>query len=247
MFRTTIKCFAIVAAVLAVSALGTPQADAHLFGCCHPVLSVCCDPCCCTPVCCAPVCCAPICCDPCCGWGHWGCGWRHHCGLGCGGAFACCPVIGCCDTCCGPALRGGCGCEGGAAPAAAPTPAPAVNQPTPAPALPGPAAPAATPPKPTTGITRPDAGTLTIWVPEGAKVYVNGQLTRSTGNFRQFVSYGLKPGYNYNYVVRAELVRDGSPIEETHTVILTAGSREGLAFNFDKAKAKAGMGLASTW
>jgi uncharacterized protein (TIGR03000 family) len=132
----------------------------------------------------------------------------------------------------------------------APSSAPVINQPTPAaPAMPTPAAPPtpAIPPKPTTGVSRADAGTLTIWVPDGAKVYVNGQLTKSMGNFRQFISYGLKPGYNYNYVVRAELVRDNRVVEESHTVTLTAGGRESLAFNFDKAKVKAGMGLASIW
>ena len=103
----------------------------------------------------------------------------------------------------------------------------------------------AVPPKPTTGVSRADAGTLSIWVPEDAKVYVNGQLTKSTGNQRQFISYGLKAGFNYNYEVRAELVRDGKLIEQSHIVALTAGSRELLAFNFDKAKAS--DGLASTW
>jgi uncharacterized protein (TIGR03000 family) len=151
----------------------------------------------------------------------------------------------CCDTCCGAVVSGGCGCDGGVVPGSAPV----ISQPTPAaPAMPGPAPAApAIPPKPTTGILRADAGTLTIWVPEGAKVFVNGQLTKSTGNFRQFISYGLKLGYNYNFVVRAELVRDGNVVEESRTVTLTAGSREGLAFNFDKAKVKSGMGLASIW
>jgi uncharacterized protein (TIGR03000 family) len=142
-------------------------------------------------------------------------------------------------------ISGGCGCDGGVVPG----PAPMMNQPTPAaPVMPGPAPAApAIPPKPTTGISRTDAGTLTIWVPEGAKVYVNGQLTKSTGNYRQFISYGLKPGFNYNYEVRAELVLDGRVVEQSRSITLTAGSREGLAFNFDKAKAKAGMGLASIW
>jgi uncharacterized protein (TIGR03000 family) len=114
----------------------------------------------------------------------------------------------------------------------------------PAPAAPGGTAPSL-PPKPTTGTARADAGTLTIWVPEDAKVYVNGQLTTSTGARRQYVSYGLQAGLNYNYDVRAEVVRDGKVIEETRSVTLTAGGREGLAFSFDKAKAS--MGLASIW
>ena len=49
---------------------------------------------------------------------------------------------------------------------------------------------------------------LTVWVPEEAKVTINGRLTKSTGSRRQFVSYGLKPGLSYKYEVKAEIVRE---------------------------------------
>ena len=53
---------------------------------------------------------------------------------------------------------------------------------------------------------------------------VNGLATKSTGSRRQFVSFGLKPGLSYKYVVKAEVIRDGKTVEETKTVsVLTAG------------------------
>jgi uncharacterized protein (TIGR03000 family) len=46
---------------------------------------------------------------------------------------------------------------------------------------------------------------LTVWVPYDAKVTINGMPTKSTGSRRQFVSYGLKPGYTYTYDVTASI------------------------------------------
>ncbi len=81
--------------------------------------------------------------------------------------------------------------------------------------------------------TRATSGLLTIWVPAGAKVTINGIETKSMGSRRQYVSYGLKPGFTYKYVVRAQIVRNGKLAEETKTVHLTAGAREGVAFGFN--------------
>ena len=53
-----------------------------------------------------------------------------------------------------------------------------------------------------------DRGLLTIWVPYDAKVTINGIKTKSTGSRRQFVSYGLKPGYNYTYEITAEIAQE---------------------------------------
>ena len=65
------------------------------------------------------------------------------------------------------------------------------------------------PPPKTSAISAEESGVLTVWVPYDAKVTVNGLETKSTGSRRQFVSYGLKPGFSYKYVVRAEVVRNG--------------------------------------
>ena len=83
------------------------------------------------------------------------------------------------------------------------------------------------------GPTRENSGLLTVWVPYEAKVTINGLMTESKGSQRRYVSYGLKPGYDYKYEVRAEVVRDGKRIESVREVILTAGGRESVAFGFN--------------
>ncbi len=82
--------------------------------------------------------------------------------------------------------------------------------------------------------TPADSGLLTVVVPFDAKVYINGLETKSTGSRRQFVSYGLKPGYSYRYDIRVELVRDGKLEVATMTKVLKAGSREFATFPFQK-------------
>ena len=78
-----------------------------------------------------------------------------------------------------------------------------------------------------------NSGMLTVWVPYDAKVTVNGLETRSTGSRRQFVSFGLKPGFSYKYVVKAQVVRNGQIQEDTRTVTLTAGQITAVAFGFN--------------
>ena len=85
----------------------------------------------------------------------------------------------------------------------------------------------------TSGTSADESGVLTVWVPYDAKVTVNGLETRSSGSRRQFISYGLKPGLGYKYVVRAEVVRNGQVQEDTRTVMLTAGQVTAVAFGFN--------------
>lgn len=114
---------------------------------------------------------------------------------------------------------------------AMPGPGPTAPAPLePAPTMPGPVP--AMPPK-TTGISADDSGVLTVWVPFDAKVTVNGLETRSIGSRRQFVSYGLKPGLSYRYVVRAQVERDGQTLVESQPVVLTAGQVNAVAFGFN--------------
>ena len=86
---------------------------------------------------------------------------------------------------------------------------------------------------------------LTIWVPEDAKVFVNGYETKSTGAQRRYVSYGLKDGLTYKYEVRAVLVRDGKTQEEVRNVYLTSGAREGIAIKFNAGNRE--KDLAVVW
>jgi uncharacterized protein (TIGR03000 family) len=81
--------------------------------------------------------------------------------------------------------------------------------------------------------TPENSGLLTMWVPYDAKVIINGMTTRTTGSKRQFVSYGLQPGFTYTYEIKAQIERNGRIVEEIRTVELTAGKREALAFGFN--------------
>jgi uncharacterized protein (TIGR03000 family) len=103
-----------------------------------------------------------------------------------------------------------------------PPPPPGPTETTPAPA-----------PTKTSSQSAENSGVLTVWVPYDAKVTVNGRETKSTGSRRQFISYGLKPGLSYKYVVKAEVVRDGQIVEDTRTVALTAGQITAVAFGFN--------------
>ena len=93
---------------------------------------------------------------------------------------------------------------------------------------------------------RENSGLLTIWVPDGAKVFVNGYETKSTGSQRRYVSHGLNPGFSYKFEVRAQVLRDGELLEETRVVHLAAGAREGVAFSFSPAS-KSEKDLAIAW
>jgi uncharacterized protein (TIGR03000 family) len=131
----------------------------------------------------------------------------------------------------------------------APAPTPASRPaPSPTPTLAPPpqydpsSAPAITEPK-TSAKSPETSGTLTVVVPNDAKVTVNGRETQSLGSHRQFVSYGLKPGFSYKYVVHAEVVRNGIVQEDNRTVILTAGQSTALAFGFN-TNAADGLAMA---
>jgi uncharacterized protein (TIGR03000 family) len=98
---------------------------------------------------------------------------------------------------------------------------------------PGPS-PAPTPALPkTSGLSAENSGSITVWVPYDAKVTVNGMETRSTGSRRQYVSFGLQPGLSYKYVIRARVIQDGKPVEETQTITVTAGQAQSIAFGFN--------------
>ena len=77
---------------------------------------------------------------------------------------------------------------------------------------------------------------LSVTVPEDAKVFVNGRLTRTPGTNRTYVSRGLTPGVDYTYEVRVEYTRDGQKLSDTKTVNLRAGAQEQVAFDFDASQ-----------
>jgi len=129
-----------------------------------------------------------------------------------------------------------------AQPNSAPTPAKKPVIGAPSPSEPTPAVPEPTLQKSSKNSSE-TSGTVAVWVPGDAKVTINGRETQSTGSRRQFVSHGLKLGYSYKYVIRAEVVRDGQVVVDTRTVVLTAGQTTSVAFGFN-ANTTAGLAMA---
>ena len=71
---------------------------------------------------------------------------------------------------------------------------------------------------------------LTISVPSDARVYINGKLTQSVGEERNYVSPGLTKGWPFKYVVRVEVVRNNQLLEETQTIFSTGGEHKWMVF-----------------
>lgn len=72
---------------------------------------------------------------------------------------------------------------------------------------------------------------LTVDVPSGAKVLVNGNTTKSSGAVRHFVSRDLDPKESYRFEVQASYEVDGKEVTQTKTVIARAGSKESVVFD----------------
>lgn len=218
--------------------------------CCAPVVEPCCAPVAAAPVVAAPVVSTPVaavadCCGPVVSYGYpasYYLGWRpgpirrllfgryRWYATGYWGGYYYTP------DCCDPVYDAA---PIESAPAAAPAPTPAPVAPTPAPA---PAAETSSILSPSgiyhqTSYTMPEAthensGIVSISVPEDAVVYVNDVRTNATGTNRSFVSFGLKSGNEYDYVIRAEVTRNGQTYVETKVVTLKAGQKDAVAFSF---------------
>jgi len=164
-------------------------------------------------------------CTTCGGWGGHGFG-CHGCygGFGChgcyGGGWGCYGGWGC-DGCFGGygchASCGGCygGCYGYIVAEGSPY--------HPTPTMPGvPAAPAAPAGKDGASKTS-DRATLTVELPERAKLFVDDQPMKSTSAKRTFVTPPLEGGRTYYYELRAEVERDGQTMTVTRRVLVRPG------------------------
>ena len=87
----------------------------------------------------------------------------------------------------------------------------------------------------TTSVVPADSALLSVEVPAGATIYVNGTKTSATGTVRQYVSRGLAAGKRYEFTVRMTVDRDGQTSEQTKVVSLAAGGRSSLSFTADSA------------
>jgi uncharacterized protein (TIGR03000 family) len=69
-----------------------------------------------------------------------------------------------------------------------------------------------------------------IEVPEDAKLYIDGQLMKSTSARRVFATPTLTPGSTYYYDIKAVVVRDGKSIADTQRVHLRPGQTVQASF-----------------
>jgi uncharacterized protein (TIGR03000 family) len=74
--------------------------------------------------------------------------------------------------------------------------------------------------------------TLVVHLPADAKLTLNGHLTMSTSNTRRFITLPLEAGREYQYVVRAEIVRTGAPSVVERTVVVRAGEESRVSLDF---------------
>ena len=97
--------------------------------------------------------------------------------------------------------------------AAKPTPLPLNGQPT-ASVKP------LTVPMPTTATER---AKITVKLPAGATLFVDGKKNDRTELVREFNTPPLSPGQDYAYIMKAEMVRGGQPESQTMKVTFRAG------------------------
>jgi uncharacterized protein (TIGR03000 family) len=65
-----------------------------------------------------------------------------------------------------------------------------------------------------------------VWLPSAdAELWVEGQKTKRTGTYRQFVSPPLAPGKKYAYDFRARWLEGGREVTQTRTVYFRAGDQ----------------------
>ncbi len=88
--------------------------------------------------------------------------------------------------------------------------------------------------------------TIIVTLPDGALLTFDGAATVSVGPRRVFTSPALKPGENFQYVVKATLVRDGKTETASKKITIRAGEETDLDLPLAKFSAAAGNGEGLT-
>jgi uncharacterized protein (TIGR03000 family) len=83
---------------------------------------------------------------------------------------------------------------------------------------------------------QPNEVHLSVKLPSEAKVFVNGNLTTSTGDLRHFVSRDLRENEAYRFEVKAVMTNsDGTELVQNKTVVINSGNGEELTFDMLKS------------
>ncbi|HZY85947.1 MAG TPA: TIGR03000 domain-containing protein [Gemmataceae bacterium] len=85
-------------------------------------------------------------------------------------------------------------------------------------------------------IQGPTPARLLVRLPADARLFIDGEPTRSPGDARRFVSPPLAPGRRYVYVLRAEVVRDGRKHTQTHEITVRAGGESEVTLTVPAAQ-----------
>jgi len=86
-------------------------------------------------------------------------------------------------------------------------------------------APKATPPVATPRLTAnvPERARITVKLPAGATLYVDGRKSDRAGLVREFTTPPLTPGQEFAYQMKAEVMRNGQPESQSTKVTFRAG------------------------
>src|SRR5262245_2392450 len=151
-------------------------------------------------------------------------GWGGGCHGGGGGACH----GGCRGGCCGGGCYGG-GCYGGGVIYGAPVVMPPGGTPD---KVPAPDKKDGDKKPPEQGrLISPAPATVIVSLPADATLTVDNYATRSTSATRTFVSPALQPGKDFNYTLKAEIVRDGQTLTAMQTVKVRAGEETRVSFD----------------
>jgi uncharacterized protein (TIGR03000 family) len=77
----------------------------------------------------------------------------------------------------------------------------------------------------------PAPGSIEVKVPADARITVDGAPTQSTSSHRVFVTSPLAPGYNYYFVLRAEVQRNGQTLTQTQRITVLSGQMTPVALD----------------
>jgi uncharacterized protein (TIGR03000 family) len=81
---------------------------------------------------------------------------------------------------------------------------------------------------------------VVVHLPAKAKLSVDGQAMRSTSATRRFFTAPLEAGKSYRYVFKAEMDRDGKPVEVAKRLDVRAGQQKEITLTFPDRDPSAG-------